>query len=432
MKTFLLLTMAALSGCAGFDFSLDCRLTENRLVCNGEFPDGSVPPSEDAGYREPDSGIDSIADGGKDAGQKVDTGVVSDGSLSPDAGHDASASVDSGASDARVDSGTDAGPVVVLPPTGVFRVQGAKLFDPNGVEFRVRGNNRTHVDNTHIVANRFKSNTTRWLAYFINDPDRTIRDITRADNGGSTLGSKSVAIPGDWAQTCKDEDAVFEQIVQRWVAAAPKYNAIARTSIINIANEYSPSSDEKWRDKYSDAVKRIRAAGYHGNIQVDARGCGQEASSVIRYGQAVLAADPERNVHFSVHVYGAFYSVKYGQTKEWRSQDLVTTFDALQATGLHIVLGEVGPGPLLGGGLGGPSPTKIPATAIVAEAEARGFGWLLWSSDDNTETNAMCNNDSFCFTYDTNKDELGANLTDWGKQGLGLWEQYGAKPATVF
>jgi mannan endo-1,4-beta-mannosidase len=423
MKIYLCLVIAVLTGCAGFDFSLDCRLTENRLVCNGEFPDG--------GYRETDGGIEESIpnvdpnDSGQTFRDAGDSGA-------PDMRVDSGQNVDSSVPSVDASSPRDAGPVVVVPATGVFRVQGNKLFDPNGVEFRIRGNNRTHIDNTHIVANRFKSNTTRWLAYFISDPDRTIRDMTRADNGGSTLGSKSVAIPGDWAQTCADSDAVFEQIVQRWVAAASKYQAIADKSIVNIANEYSPSSDEKWRDKYIDAVKRIRAAGYRGNLEIDSRGCGQEASAVIRYGKDVLAADPDHNLHFSVHVYGAFYSVKYGQPKEWRSQDLVTTFDALAATGLHIVIGEIGPGPLLGGGNGGPSPTKIPATAIVAEAEARGFGWLLWSSDDNDMDGARCSDDSFCMTRDTNLDSLGSNLTPWGVQAVSLWETYGAKPASVF
>lgn len=407
MRNILVLLALVLVGCDGADFDISCKLRGFSLTCNANPQDAAVVPPVpvvDAGTPVVDSGI------APDAGQSVDSSVAS------------------------VDTSVPAvvPPVVTPPvtPTGVFKVVGSKLYDPKGNEFRIRGNNRTHIDNPHAVANLFKANTNRWLAYFISDPDRTIRDITRASNGGTTANG-FVAIPGDWAQTCADNDGTFEQIIQRWVAGAAKYQAVANVSIMNIANEYSPSSDEKWRDKYSDAIKRIRAAGYHGNIQVDARGCGQEASSVIRYGQAVLAADPEHNVHFSVHIYGAFYSEKYGQPKEWRSQDLVATFDALKATGLHIVLGEVGPGPLLGGGNGGPSPTKIPASAVVAEAEARGFGWLLWSSDDNTEANAMCNNDSFCMTYDTNKFELGANLTDWGKEATALWTRYATK-ASIF
>jgi hypothetical protein len=295
----------------------------------------------------------------------------------------------------------------------------------------MRGNNRTHIDNTHLVNNKVSANTTRWLAYFIDDPDKTINDMVRADQGGS-IANHFVAIPGDWAQTCKDEDAVFEQIVSRWVQHAAKYEQIERYMILNIANEYSPATDEKWRDKYIDAVQRIRAAGWHGNIEVDGSGCGQNVSPIVKYGQAVLNADPEKNVHFSVHVYGSFYSEKYGQPKEWRSQDLEESFDALKATGLTIVLGEVGPGPLLGGGLGGPSPTKIPATAIVVEAEIRGFGWLLWSSDDNDLSGAQCTNDSFCMFYDTTSNDISvSNQTDWGKEGIGLWNSY-ATPASIF
>lgn len=404
MKAQLLIVAALLmtAGC-DLDFSINCQVV-------GGPKGGSWYCSDpvDAGT---DGGMDAAV---ADAGQPV---------------------VDAGKVDAGQPAVVDAGQPVVdagqpPAPSGVFRVVGNKLYDPNGAEFRMRGNNRTHIDNHHPPANLFKSNTSRWVAYFIDDPDRTVRDVTGKHNGGSTAHG-SVAVIGDWAQTCADNDAVFEQIVARWVKNAAKYQAIANVSIVNIANEYSPSSDEKWRDKYIDAVKRIRAAGYKGNIQIDARGCGQQASPIIRYGKDVLAADPEKNLHFSVHTYGLFYSVKHGQPKSWsEQQDVVPTFDALAATGLHIVLGEVGPGPLLGGGLGGPSPTKISATAFVNEAEARGFGWLLWSSDDNTEANARCNNDSFCMTYDTTLNALGSNLTDWGKEAVGLWDRYAVRATT--
>jgi mannan endo-1,4-beta-mannosidase len=429
MKILSLALVLALSGCAGFDFSLDCRLTENRLVCNGEFPDG--------GNRETDSGIDSsVSDSGVDASipdAGLDSGQNSGASdMRVDSGTDAGQKVDTGVTDAGILSPVDAGSVVVVPATGVFRVVGSKLFDPNGVEFRMRGTNRVHQDTQSQYLGQQPSNTTRTNLYFFNDTARNIRDITESYNGGTTTNGKAVQVPGLWGGpagelTCSNSDTAFNAAIDLWIREIPKYKTIEKYMLLNPANEWGNGVGQ-WRSAYVAAIPKLRAAGWTGTIVVDAPGCGQDYTAVVQAGKDVLAADPLKNVIFDVHLYGLYADTVGGVPAQWGGQwELVPAFDALKATGLAIVIGEIGPGRNIG-----PSPTMVAPGRIVALAEERGFSWLLWASDDHSQANQRSNNADFGMITQNDIYRSEADLTDWGREALRLWRLYGAKPASVF
>lgn len=328
-----------------------------------------------------------------------------------------------------VDAGTPP-PTTSRPPAskGVgFYVIGRELYDANGIAFRIRGTNKTHQDNPAPGLGHTASNTTRWLVYFSNDPERTIADLQSPTIGGSTTFGHAVAVPGYWDGTCKSDMGTFNTMVNRWVRDAKKYQTIERMMILNIANEWG-DDHRAWRDAYVGAIPKIRAAGWHGAIMVDAPGCGQKANAIVSYGAAILAADPEQNVVFDFHIYGGFYDSRGGIAQEWGDQlDLVPTFDALQATGLTVIVGEFGPGRNVG-----PSPTMISAERVIDVAEAHGMGWLSWSWDDNDLADAKCSNNWFCHVFDTVSPSVAAsNLTSFGAVMVDRWRAL-AHPATVF
>lgn len=355
--------------------------------------------------------------------------VVVDGGAPPvvDAG-----TPDAGKPDAGVPPVIDAG----VPPTtnrpaasrGVgFYVVGRSLYDGNGLEFRMRGTNKTHEDNWSQGLGHTKSNTTRWLVYFSNDPDRVIADMQSPSIGGSTTFGRAVALPGYWDGTCKSDSGTFETMVSRWVRDARKYQTIEKYMVLNIANEWG-DNPAQWRDAYVSAIPRIRSAGWHGAIMVDAPGCGQNATAIIDHGKAVFAADPERNTLFDWHIYGNVCDIAGGVPQQWNGQlDMQPTMAALYATGLTVIVGEFGPGRNIG-----PSPTMITPQRVISVSESYGIGWLSWSWDDNDQADAKCSNSSFCHTYNTTDPSIApSNLTDFGAIMVPQWTAL-AKTASVF
>lgn len=269
--------------------------------------------------------------------------------------------------------------------TGFFVANG-KLYDANGKEFRIRGVNRTHYDS-------FGSPT--GIPMSGANTERIALDYTRAGSANwniiskQMLANKIVPMPGTWLGTCKADPAVLTSIVDTWVAQASTWTQLNSNGLLNIANEWGPSNSTVWRDSYITAIQRLRAAGYTGTLVVDAGGCGQDAKGLLAYGAAVLASDPQKNILFDVHVYGAFY---YPGTASWM-QDYTKSMAALKATGLPIILGEFGPGRNVG-----PSPTMIPPEVVVATAEANGWGWMPWSWDDNNLASCTANDNWFSMT----------------------------------
>lgn len=379
-------------------------------------PTTFTPPVTDAGQTTCSCPCQTVDAGAPvDSGAKKDSSVVDSGTTVNDAG--------------RPDSGADAGSIVPRPATskGVgFYVVGSRVYDANGNEFRIRGTNKTHQDVQAPGLGKTKSNATRWIIYFVDDPNRAVRDLQSASIGGTTTNGKAVQIPGFWDGTCQSDSASFSTMVDRWVRDAAVYQTIEKFTIINVANEWG-NDEAAWRDAYVAALPKIRAAGWHGLIMVDAPGCGQNGMAIARQGAAILAADPERNVLFDWHVYGNVFDSQGGIARQWAEQvDLVPTMDALVSSGLAAVVGEFGPGRNIG-----PSPTMLTPQRLVSVAEAHGIGFMSWSWEDNDLSGAMCSDNGFCHTFDPSKDPTPSNLTTYGSVMVPLWEQL-AKPATIF
>jgi mannan endo-1,4-beta-mannosidase len=286
-----------------------------------------------------------------------------------------------------------------------FYVVGNKLYDANGKEFRIRGVNRCHYDSCPPNINATHANTMRWIMYF-NETSHML-DLVQQQN----INQKVVAIPGNWDGTCKEDTGVFNEMVDTWVSQYSQWHTLEKYMIINIANEWGPSNSTTWRDSYINGIQRMRTAGYTTTIQVTSGGCGQDNADIVRYGQDVLNADPLKNVLFDQHIYGN-WCYGDGDCQSWQTQ-LSTGLNALQSTGLAVIVGEFGPGRNIG-----PSPTMITPTQVISACEARGFGWMAWAWDDpgcyGCSSEASCENTftlSWDGWYNSTKD-----LTDYGRQ----------------
>ena len=284
-----------------------------------------------------------------------------------------------------------------------FFVLGSKLYDPNGKEFRIRGVNRNHWDSYGTPAGLplSNANTERVVLSFAKDTNYNWNIVSK-----EMLANKIVPIPGNWQGTCKADPATLTAIVDTWVAQASTWTQLNNTGLINIANEWGPANSTVWRDSYVAAVSRMRAAGYTGTLVIDSGGCGQDAQDIIKYAGAVLAADPQKNILFDIHVYGGFH---FPATASWM-QDYATAMAQLKATGLPLIIGEFGPGKNIG-----PSPTMVTPQKIIADAEANGFGWMPWSWDDNNLQACASDDNGFSMTTKCGTYKTDADLTAFGK-----------------
>lgn len=131
--------------------------------------------------------------------------------------------------------------------------------------------------------------------------------------------------------------------------------------IINIANEWMKAcDDEAWANSYERAISLIRSAGLKHCIMVDSNGYGQGAYSVIGKGTQVLASDPERNVIFSVHMYGT----------AGNSERVRPIIDQITKQDLALCIGEFG---------WYHSDGDVDEDLIMACCDSARVGWLAWS-----------------------------------------------------
>ncbi|SHT77931.1 Cellulase (glycosyl hydrolase family 5) [Mycobacteroides abscessus subsp. abscessus] len=161
--------------------------------------------------------------------------------------------------------------------------------------------------------------------------------------------------------------------------------------LINIGNEPKPidSTGVDWLTATTKAIGRIRAAGIRNVLVIDAP-YGQDRTFTMRdTAPQVFASDPEHNVLFSIHMYGAFDS----------ADKIAAYLDSFQSMGLPLIIGEFGDNSNDG---------KPDADTIMSQANARGMGYLGWSWNGN----ALGNVPYLDQTTDVNPDQL----TPWGQR----------------
>ena len=345
--------------------------------------------SSGTGASSGDAGSSSDAgagghDGGGEAANGTEAGTASDGGGGADTG--------AGGKDAEGGSTGDAG-TVARPSYNLgkgFFVLNGKLYDANGVEFRVRGINKLHWDNGSAGLADSHANTVRWVIDFTQPAASNIALLQ--GGSGKTSGGiyhHMVVMPGAWdstagSVTCSNDPSTVAAAAATWVAQASSWTQLERWSIINIANEWGPSSSTVWRDSYVSAIAQMRAAGYHATLSITSGGCGQDNADLVSYAQAVFDSDPEKNVIFDRHVYGG----------DADAAALDTDAKALAALGQVVIFGEFGPGRNIG-----PSPTNLTPTQVIQTAEKYGFGWMSWAWDDNDLANAQADNAWFALSY---------------------------------
>jgi hypothetical protein len=357
----------------------------------------------------PDAGGPGVLDASGDA--------PADG-FSIDASADASATGADASADAFRDGTTDSNApdgAAQLPgmPTGALHVQGTKIVDANGAEFRIRGVNdigfwRGGVSRAPLIAS-MKAMGVRAVriplsgAYAGDGPGSASTPAYRAALAAQYLAAGIVPIPVEFVSraglevTNAEDPASLSSVVDDWTG--PDLTFAKSLQILNIANEWGPSGSSVWRDQYNTAIGRIRTAGITAVLLIDAGGSGEDAADLTSFAKAIT----DLNVCFSIHEYGAFWHDPANASWQY---DLAKTSDALAAIGRCIVVGEFS-SKEYNAGIGGWF--ALDPARVIAIAEAHGFGWIGWELYNDSTENMLSGPNNAPKSYPP-----AANLTPFG------------------
>ncbi|GAA2076045.1 cellulase family glycosylhydrolase [Actinomadura alba] len=254
-----------------------------------------------------------------------------------------------------------------------LRVSGGRVVEANGNAFVMRGVSHPHAwyagqtgsfaDIKSLGANtvRVVLSGGRWTANTASDVANVIslckqnRLICVLENHDTTgYGEQSGAY-------------TLDQAVDYWIGLQSVLTGQENHVIINIGNEPfgNNSVTPGWQAATTSAITRLRNAGFQHLIMVDAPNWGQDWAFTMRdNAAAVFDSDPQRNIVFSIHMYGVFDT----------AAEVTDYLNRFQTAGLPLVVGEFGHDHSDG------NPDE---DTIMSQAQSRGLGYIGWSWSGN-------------------------------------------------
>lgn len=144
---------------------------------------------------------------------------------------------------------------------------------------------------------------------------------------------------------------------------------------LNIANEWGPANSSVWRDGYKSSISKIRTAGYTGTIVIDAGGWGQDSSDILNYALDVYNSNTNKNVIFSIHMYGSWNS----------NSDIDSFLSSCKSKGIPIIVGEFGYNYNSGNNNLG---CKVDVSHLLSYCKQNKIGFIAWSWAGNDSANS--------------------------------------------
>jgi mannan endo-1,4-beta-mannosidase len=250
---------------------------------------------------------------------------------------------------------------------GGFHVLGRHLYDRCGERVVLRGVNKmiiwTDIDGVPSCAEiaRTGANAVRmvWLT------DGSAAELDEAIGNCVAAG----LIPmvelhdgiGDWS--------VLPALVDYWTRPdiLDVIDRHHRYLLINIGNEVGDATvtAAMFRTGYETAVQRMRAAGIHVPLVIDGTDWGKNIDVLQAEGPALIAADPDHNLMFSIHMW---WPRLWGYT----AQTVIDELAESAAMDLPLIVGEFGnrwDRSVFG---------AIPYLTILEQTHLQGVGMFPW------------------------------------------------------
>ncbi len=279
--------------------------------------------------------------------------------------------------------------------TGFF-VSGTKLYDANNAEFRIQGVNVNHWWNTgseNIEAVPYVkasgANAARLVFGPVEDPanpDWYVCSTTERRRAAveEYIEYKIVPIVEYHNATGLNDPEHIDDAADFWIGES-WVKDYERYVIVNISNEWGSTYEdgegvqgslENWRDTYLAAIAKLRAAGVNNTLIIDSINWASEISVIQQYGAQLLAADPQHNILFSLHMYGGWRAPGDPNDDGNFYMNVDTGLDTLIDLGLPVIVGEFSHECSSTGSYADPEAAED--YQLLDAFNARGTGWIFW------------------------------------------------------
>jgi mannan endo-1,4-beta-mannosidase len=200
--------------------------------------------------------------------------------------------------------------------------------------------------------------------------------------------------------------ASLDEAVNYWIGQKSALVGEESYVVINIGNEPIGNVNAgQWTAATVAAIQKMRSNGFQHLLMVDAPNWGQDWQFVMRdNAQTVLNADTQRNTVLSIHMYDVFNT----------TSAITSYLDTFRTNGWPLVIGEFG---------WKANANNVDDQVVLAEAQARGLGYLGWSWAGNNDPIL-----DMTVNFDPNQ------LTTWGQRMFNSANgiKATAKEATIF
>ncbi|GIE32365.1 hypothetical protein Ait01nite_054100 [Actinoplanes italicus] len=275
-----------------------------------------------------------------------------------------------------------------------LHISGRNIVEANGSTFVMRGINHMHtwyagqtgsfadIKATGANTVRVVLSGGRWTA-------NTAADVTNVIN--LCKANRLICVLENHDTTGYGEDAAaysLDQAVNYWIGLKSVLVGQENHVVINIGNEpIGNTNPGQWTAATVAAIQKMRTNGFEHLLMIDAPNWGQDWQYTMRdNAQTVLDADTRDNTVLSIHMYAVFNT----------AASIRNYLDVFQNNNWPLVIGEFGWQFDSG---------QVDDQTLIAEAQARGIGYLGWSWAGNTDPILdMTNN------FDA------ASLTTWGQR----------------
>ena len=248
-----------------------------------------------------------------------------------------------------------------------FVVYGTTLLDAKNNPFVIRGTNLAYAwfagygFRNQIAQMRTRGANSVRLAVGCGAQYNKVNASTLSSIIGYCEQQKMILILDVHDFTGVDSESGVSQAADYWCEMASVLKGHEHTVIINIANEWSGQWNQSgWVSAYSSAVVKLRNAGLHHCLMIDTDGWGQHASTIATKGSQVLNADPDKNIIFSIHMYGT--AGAHGVVE--------TNINNVLNNNLCLCIGEFG---------WYHSDGDVDEDAIISVCKQKQVGWCSWS-----------------------------------------------------
>lgn len=225
-------------------------------------------------------------------------------------------------------------------PSSGFYVNGTSLYDANGNAFVMRGINHPHSwfkDKLETAIPAIAATGANTVRVVLSDGQQYQKDSLEDINKIIDICKKNklVCMLEVHDVTGSDDIEGVKKAAEYWTEMKSALVGNEQYVLLNIANEWVGSWDKEqtWYDGYSAAIKIIRDSGITNAVVIDAAGWGQLAAPIEKYGKTLLDEDPQHNLIFSIHMYGAA-----GKNK----RVIKSNIEYGTKNGLCVIVGEFG------------------------------------------------------------------------------------------